>query len=464
MKVLRFKEIVNSMGGQIISGDENLLVKGFSIDSRKVKRDDLFIPIIGENNDGHQFIMDAIEMGCTSFVVDEKHAENLKKYIITEKIEGISYGKCPDTTTGLQKLAKHYLNSLSIKKIAVTGSTGKTTTKEMLFHICSEEYKTQRNIGNFNNHIGLPLTVLGFLLETQVGILEMGMDKRGEIELLSEIVKPDIGIITNIGTAHIERLGSREAIFEAKMEITSFFDENNILVVNGENDFLDLNKEDYPFKVIKVGESGKCDIVISDIGDFGEKGIIFSLETKGNGIYERQDFKLNIPGRHNAYNAALAIAAASSLGISLEKAAVGLSKMKASDKRLSIKGKNGIKIIDDTYNASVDSMKAAIDLLQVTTGIRKIAILGDMLEMGEKSLFYHKEIGEYLKGKNIDLLITVGRDSKHIATDEFSSLHFDNKDQLIKAIDGIIGIGDVILLKGSRGIKLDLVVKHIMED
>ena len=476
MKPLNLEQIKNAVKGNLICNDLKLLITGVSTDSRTVKPGELFIALTGDRLDGHQYIPQAIANGCAAVLVRSGYCENnsfgtnLNPSPLSDAYIGFTFIECEDTTKGLQDLAKYYLSTFDMKKVGITGSTGKTTTKEMVYHICKEKYKTERNIGNFNNHIGLPLTVLSFSEDTQVGILEMGMSEKGEIDLLADIVRPDIGVITNIGTAHIENLGTRQGILDAKLEISNYFGKNNVLIINRDNDFLDTEKLKVEYKLRTVGENGRSDMVISNITDNGENGITFTLEHRMGDEYKSQEFKLNIPGRHNAYNGALAVSVGLELGISLEDAARGLEKMENTDKRLQIKGKDGIKIIDDTYNASVDSMKSGIDVLESVFGMRKIAVLADMLEMGEKSFEYHEEVGEYLSGKFFDILITVGDASKYIEKKaksiepKIQTFHFNNQEELNKEIKEIVKPGDVILIKGSRGMKMDQVVKYLMEE
>ncbi|HZK88470.1 MAG TPA: UDP-N-acetylmuramoyl-tripeptide--D-alanyl-D-alanine ligase [Anaerovoracaceae bacterium] len=474
MKPLNLEEIKHAVKGNLLCQDPKLLIEGVSTDSRTVKSGELFIPLIGNHLDAHKFIPQAITNGCSAVLVNRGYYE---KNVLSQDLGPTSeasaefpFIECEDTTKGLQDLAKYYLSTFDMKKVGITGSTGKTTTKEMVYYICREKYKTERNLGNYNNHIGLPLTVLSFAADTQVGILEMGMSEKEEINLLAEIVRPDIGVITNIGTAHIENLGTRQGILGAKMEITNYFGKENVLIVNRDNDLPDIEKLEVGYKLVTVGENGRSDMVISNITNLGENGITFTLEHRIGDEYESQKFKLNIPGRHNAYNGALAVSVGVELGVSLEEAARGLEKMGNTDKRLSIKGKDGIKIIDDTYNASVDSMKSGIDVLELVFGMRKIAILADMLEMGKKSAEYHAEVGEYLADKNFDLLITVGEASRHIekAAGEkrpgIQTLHFDNHEDLNKKVKEIVRPGDVVLIKGSRGMNMDQVVKYLMEE
>ena len=459
MKRLTIEEITRAVEGDLLSGDPKDMIMGVSTDSRKVTEGELFFPLIGEQFDAHEFIPQALERGCRTIVISRRPADELLQR------KNVNLILVEDTTKALQKLAAYYLTLFSIKKIGVTGSTGKTSTKEMLYWIFSEKYKTARNLGNLNNHIGLPLTVLSLPEYTEVGVFEMGMSEFGEIDLLADLVRPDIGVITNIGISHIENLGSRENILKAKLEITNYFKSDSILIVNEDNDF--LSKEDIKgdYQVVTTGEKGRSNFIISNIIDYGEEGIEFTIEHNK----DTQTFRLNVPGRHNAYNGALAIAAGVSCGISMAEAAKGLLKLEITDKRLNIKGKNGMKIIDDTYNASPDSMKAAIDVLVATKGFRKIAILADMFELGDKSNDFHKEVGKYAAENSVDMLIAVGAQAKYIAAGAMEILgenkvhYYETKELLIKEIGSMISSGDVILLKGSRGMAMDQVVKKIME-
>lgn len=471
MKRLTIEQVAEAVKGDLLLGDPKDEITGVSTDSRKVAEGEAFFPLIGEQHDAHDFIPQAIERGCRTVILSRKaDAESLRaKYSDPShrinRENPMNFILVGDTTKALQDLAKYYLSLFSIIKIGVTGSTGKTTTKEMLYWIFSEKYRTVRNLGNLNNHIGLPLTVLSLPEDTEAGIFEMGMSAQGEIDLLAELVRPDIGIITNIGISHIENLGSRENILKAKLEITNYFTEDGILIVNEDSDF--LSKEDVRgnYRVVTTGETGRSNFIISNIVDSGEDGVAFTLEHKE----ELQTFRLNMPGRHNAYNGALAVAAAVSCGITMEEAARGLLKLELTDKRLSIKGKNGMKIIDDTYNASPDSMRAAIDVLNATKGFRKIAILADMFELGENSGVFHAEVGRYAAESGVDLFIAVGEQARHMAEAAKEILgekkvhYYETKELLINDIGSMITTGDVILLKGSRGMAMDQVVKKIME-
>jgi UDP-N-acetylmuramoyl-tripeptide--D-alanyl-D-alanine ligase len=352
-----------------------------------------------------------------------------------------------------------------VRKIGVTGSTGKTTTKDMLFRICREKFKTVKSEGNLNNHIGLPLSAFSIERDTEVAIFEMGMDKVGEIDFLSEIVRPQIGVITNVGVSHIDNFANREGILKAKLEITNYFSGEDALVVYSDNDMLSEEKIGGKYSLVRVGSGGRDDFVISGIEERGDKGSGFFLEHGA----DMEKFSLPMPGRHNVTNAALAAAAASCLGVPMSAAAKALSKPVLSDRRLRIKGKDGMKIIDDTYNASPDSMVAALDILASVHGVRRIAILGDMLELGAGSPGYHRQIGAYAADKRTDILIAVGDRAGDIAEGAKRNMpgarifHYASKKAAMPRITELLTPGDVVLVKGSRAMAMEEIVKRILE-
>lgn len=458
MKKLTMKQIEAATGGKLVKGSETAEISNICTDSRTAKEGDLFFALVGDRHDAHQYLPQVADAGCRCAVVSNEDAcrglgEDFQAVVVE------------DTTQALQELASYYLDLLDLKKIAVTGSTGKTSTRDLTWCVCSEKYKTEKNAGNFNNLIGVPLTILSFEEDAEVAVIEMGMDRFGEIDRLAKLTKPDIGIITNIGMAHIENLGSQENIFKAKMELTNYFDETSTLIIHQNGEFLQKDRIKGPYQTVTTGFDGKSDyIIISDIDDFGADGIQFTLEHQGL----TQKFQLPIPGRHNAFNAALAVAAGAELGITMEEAARGLSKAQLTDKRLTIRGKDGIKVIDDTYNASPDSMKAAIDVLMHTRGLRSVAVLGDMLELGETSQEQHQLVGRHAAEQGVELLIAVGKDAEHMAKGAKAAgmeqvLWFQEKEDFLKKVDSMIQKGDVVLVKGSRGMAMEDIVKKIME-
>lgn len=464
MKKLTIGQIVQAVDGKLLSGDTARIVSHVATDSRKVETGSIFFAIKGENHDAHKFLPQVFEAGCMAAVVSDGGQA-------AAACEGFGAGEAPavilvdDTVAALGALAKYYLSTFSIHKLAVTGSTGKTSTKDMLYYICSEKYKTVRTEGNFNNEIGLPLTVFSLEEDTEAAIFEMGMDGAGQIHALADIVRPETAIITNVGISHMERLGSREGILKAKLEITDFFTEENLLVISNNGDVLTAQSAAGSYRLETIGFDGHSGFIISDIDDRGAESISFTVE------HEEKAYrvKLGIGGSHNAVNASLAMAAALSIGITMEEAVRGLEKMELTDKRLSIRGRNGIKVIDDTYNASPDSMKAGLDVLASTKGIRHAAILGDMFELGENSQKYHREVGRYAAEKKLDLLIAIGSDAAQIAKGAADSgmdgraIHFETKDDFLKRTGEFIKTGDVVLVKGSRGMKMEEIVNKILE-
>ncbi|MBQ1401357.1 MAG: UDP-N-acetylmuramoyl-tripeptide--D-alanyl-D-alanine ligase [Firmicutes bacterium] len=460
MKKMYIRQIAEGVKGQVRAGSPDGLVTGISTDSRTAGEGDLFFPLKGERFDAHDFIPQALKQGCRSFVVSRKDSLDMLKMA-----EGVNVIEAADTTKALQDLSSYYLDMLGIRKIAVTGSTGKTTTRDMIKCILGTKYKTYSNEGNFNNHIGVPLTILSIDEDAEMGVFEMGMDKFGEIHALVDIVRPDTGVITNIGVSHIENLGSREGIFKAKMEITDYFDEKNTLVVYEDDEYLNRDRIDGNYRLITAGRNGRCDFIVSHLEDRGIDGIRFMLEHDE----EAQMFELPVPGAHNAYNAAVAAAAASLEGITLKEAEQALRNLELTDKRLTVRTNDGIKVIDDTYNASPSSMKSALDALASTNGIRRVAILGDMFELGEDSPRFHREVGQHAAGCGLDLLITVGELSANIrdgaleTMDENKVMHYEKKEDFMKEMNNIIDRGDVILVKGSNGMGMFDIVDLIME-
>lgn len=465
MREFTIAEVTKAVKGELINGSGDGRVLKVCTDSREVLPGDLFFPLIGENNDGHDYLGQVFDRGCRSVIVSDPNK--------IPKVAFLSEGMQPDvilvedTTKALQDLAAYYLRTLPLKhKVAVTGSVGKTSTRDMMYYIASMKYKTGRNVKNFNNGFGLPLSILEFAPDTEAAVLEMGMDNFGQIETLARIVEPDIALITNIGISHIENLGSREGILKAKLEVTTCFDENSVLVVNSDCDMLCRANTSGAYKLITVGSDKENEYVVTDICDFGDKGIEYTL------IHNAKSYtvNLNVPGAHNAFNATLAIAAGDEMGIDIETSVKGLSEAQLTEKRLNIKEKYGVKVIDDTYNACPASVMSAINTLTKTEGGRKIAIIGDMYELGSEATAAHREVGKYAAEMKLDMVIAVGELAKGYAEGakgllpEDRILYFDDKSKLLNEINHLIETGDVVLVKASRGMKMEEIVKKILED
>lgn len=458
MNRITLTEIEKATGGQILSDKGSREILAISTDSRKVKEGELFVPIIGEVHDAHKFIPMAYEKGCRAFLTSREDG--------AAGLENCSVILVEDTTRALQALSAWYLARLNLKTVAVTGSVGKTSTRDMVYYILKEKFTAGATVGNFNNDIGVPLTIFSFDDSMEAAVLEIGMDHAGEIHRLVDIIRPDVGIITNIGISHIENLGSRQGIFRAKMEITDYFNEGSCLVINQDNDILSASEYPGSYRTVRVGSGPGDDYFVHDVEDLGADGVSYILTVKGQDC----PVHLNIPGAHNAINSALAIAACGVFGITPQEAAAGLEKIKLTGKRLTVMEKNGLRVIDDTYNAAPDSMKAAISTLVHTRGKRKVAILGGMNELGPDSAKYHREVGEFAAQQQVDVLITEGEKGADIAEGcrqaqgKTRVMHFDSREELLGQVGRILEEGDVVIVKASRAMEMEQIVEEIMKE
>jgi UDP-N-acetylmuramoyl-tripeptide--D-alanyl-D-alanine ligase len=445
------KRMINSSE---VEGDQTIDFTGISINSRDDLNGKLFIPIKGERFNGHEFVKEAIEKGAVASLWD-KNEPNAPKDVPLVFVD--------DTLKALQQLAHSYRNELTIKVVGVTGSNGKTSTKDMVYGVLSTVYKVQKTEGNFNNHYGLPLTILQTEEDTDVLVLEMGMSSRGEIELLSTIAEPDAAIITNIGESHLQDLGSREEIAEAKLEITAGLKDNGVLVYIGDETLLQERIDRYKnVKLISFGQESSNEYF----------PVLVKQEVNGTSFTTNKgshNFFIPVLGKHNVFNALAAIAVGQLLGVSWEDSRKGLSQLKITQMRSEVvSGIKGSTLINDAYNASPTSMKAAIQLLQDLEGYkRKILVLGDMLELGDREQEFHKETGETIDPGKVNMVYTFGERGKWIAEGakenlpEDRVLSFLSKDDLVLELEKTISDNDVVLFKASRGIKLEEVIDKL---
>ena len=453
MEGILLKDVVSASGGTLIQGDPSIGIDRVSTDSRDVNPGDLFIALKGEIFDGHDFIEEAIKRGARALVTRvTKDNLPLKVGVVLVK----------DTLKALQDVAAFYRRLFNIPVTAVTGSTGKTTTKDMIHALLATNYNVLKSEGNFNNQIGLPLTLFNLNKSHQMTVVEMGMSGFNEISSLSAMAEPSLGVITNIGLSHIENLGSRENILKAKLELFERFDKRCTAILNADDDLLWGIQDKLSFPVIYYGTKNGIDLCAENIESLNGKGISYTLNSEG----EKRRIRLNVPGRHNVYNSMAAVAVARHFGVEFEQIINALQSIKTHKMRLEITNLNrDITIIDDAYNASPDSVVSALSVLKDLPGKRKIAILGDMLELGKYSEYAHRFVGKSLFNNGIDVLIAKGELSRIIADQALSMgmgeeriFCLDSNTDVINMLETFIESGDAILVKGSRGMKMEEIV------
>ncbi|WP_210367144.1 UDP-N-acetylmuramoyl-tripeptide--D-alanyl-D-alanine ligase [Bacillus sp. REN3] len=452
-------EMARMAGGTVNNPGEfgNVTVTGVTIDTRKLEKGNLFVPFRGEHTDGHKFVAQAIEKGARAALWQKD---------VPNPPEDLPIILVDDPTAALQELARSYRDSLDVKVVGITGSNGKTTTKDMTASLLSLKYKVQKTEGNFNNHLGLPLTILRLEEDTEVAVLEMGMSSKGEIEFLTELARPNAVIITNIGESHLLDLGSREAIADAKLEIINGLQENGLIIFHGDEPLLQERLKGYKgtAQLKTFGASESNDLYPVSVKSM-ENGNMFVTNRS------EQSFYLPVLGNHNILNALAAMLAAEFLGVPFNEMNDGFAGLKLTNMRMEMsEGAHGEKIINDAYNASPTSMNAAIDLVANLTGYsRKILVLGDMLELGPLEEEYHYKIGTSLEGGKIDYVFTYGKLSAAIAKgakeviDEDRVFAFFDKEQLSSELKKYVNNETIVLVKASRGMKLEEVVKALQE-
>lgn len=452
MLELNLQEIVKATKGALLKEADVKEIKAVSTDTRKIEEGTMFIALKGENFNGNNYVLDAFNKGAKIAIVDEVKCD------LNELKEDVALIKVQNTGRALMDLAKFYREKLGLKVVGITGSAGKTSTKDLVAAVLSDKYKVFKTKGNFNNEIGLPLMILELDSTYDVAILEMGMRGLGQIKELAEIASPDLGIITNIGISHIEILKTRENILKAKMEIATFFDKNNTLVVCGNDDFLGALPE-AQYKIVKTG--------VGENFEIGAKNIALEELSSKFTVYDgekEEEFSLDMPGEHNISNLMLGIAIAKELGVSFEEMKRGLKNIEATSMRLELIKKDGFAILNDCYNSSPVAVKSAIDVMKNIEGKRRIAVLGTMRELGHKSEEAHMEIGKYAKENGIEKVLCFGDFSENIKDGYGEGCTvYENKEELIKDLLNIICKGDIILVKASRSLKFEEITKALLE-
>lgn len=450
--------IANMLGGEVAVGDPCSTASEVCTDSRSIKAGDVFIALRGERFDGHDYIIESMESG-TSGVVAESLTREQTEVILERQGFGILV---EDTLKALQSLASRYRQTLDVTCIAITGSTGKTTVKDMVKSVLSAAMPTVATERSMNNEIGLPLTILNATDDTRFLVLELGMRGLGQIEELSAIAKPDIGVITNVNDTHIELLGSRERIAQAKSELVEAIPESGGVVLNGDDPLVMSMADKCRGRVVTVGLSDHCDIRATEVSSIGALGVKFRVESPE----PLEEVIVGIPGVHNVSNALLALGVCYLLGCPLREGSRRLENISRSGMRLDIKpARKGVTVIDDSYNASPVSMLAALrTLMEVGSSGRTIAVLGDMLELGTMSEEEHRRIGRFIADAGPDITLTVG-DHARLISEEIHrsgsgrvSESFGTTEEASQRLRELLQPGDTVLIKGSRSMRMDCIV------
>lgn len=453
MKEMTLGEICSAVNGRFLKPcDKNLKTEKLTTDTREIEKQSLFIPIKGDNFDGHDFINQAFEKQAIC-CLSQKEIEANGVVILVE-----------DTRKALCDLAMYYLTLFNVKVVGITGSVGKTTTKDMIATVLEEKYKILKTQGNFNNEIGLPKTIFNLKDDHEVAVLEMGMNNFGEIRNLSKIAKPDIAVITNVGVSHIENLGSREGILKAKSEIFEYLKKDGVAVLNADNDMISTLRGKVDFKTVWFGMESKNDFYAENIAPMGLDGIKCTIVCED----EKVNVAIPTPGEHMVLNALSAAAVGKILGLSMEQIKCGVEKFVPTAMRMAvIKTDFGLTLINDVYNANPVSMKAAIDVLCSEKG-RTVAIMGDMFELGDFAPSLHYEVGEYAAKKGVLLSICIGENGAKIydgvKENGGNATYFQTQDEFLQSnLKDIFTSGDTILIKASRGMHFEKTAEKLQE-
>lgn len=462
MRKLRVIDLAKASKSRLF-GDSKAIIDNIVIDSREAKAGSMFVCIVGEINDGHDFVDGAYGKGCRVFLMSNMDAVTK----LMQAHEDATVIFAADTTKAFKNMTEWYLGLLNVKKIGVTGSVGKTTTKSLVAEILSAKYKTVCSQKNYNTHLGLYMTTFLANPDTEMIVYEMGMDKKGEIDEYCSWVKPDTGIITIVGDSHLEKLGSKEAIADAKLEITHYMERGNTLIYNSDSPFLDMHSLEHRTKMnyipIPVGSRGEASVRIENLEDKGLEGISFDLKLKDEDIH----IDLPLLGTHNAINASLAATCGILYDVPSAAICKALAAVTGTDRRLAFEDINGLLLLDDSYNANPASMAAGLEVLSKIKAERHVAILGEMYELGEDEQEGHIQTGAKAGELGIDLLIAIGKNACLMAegamtkSNSISIIKFPNVDSAAEKVMTLIGPGDAVLVKGSNSTRVSKIAEMI---
>lgn len=451
MKSLTIREILNSCCGEFVGSKEQLDTQVTSIvtDSRKIKQGTAFVAIKGERADGHKFVADTYKKGAVCAIVEDDVDCEIPQIRVKSTLQAV------------KDIAEYYRSLFKIPFIGVTGSVGKTSTKEMLASVLKEKFKVHKTQGNFNNELGVPLTLFAMEEDAQVAIIEMGISDFGEMTRLSKIVKPNICVITNIGCCHLEFLGDRDGVLKAKTEMFTHMDKEGKIFLCGDDDKLRTVKEYSGITPTFYGTGSDNEYYGEILENNTEKGIKCKIH------YEGKSLDVTVPaiGNHMVANAMSAVAVGKALGMTDEEIIRGIESYTTIAGRNNVINVKGYTVIDDCYNSNPTSTKASIDTIMNFKNPRKVCILGDMKELGKNEVAFHREVGEYVERSKVDVLITVGDLAKEMQSrlTNTKGYHFDDNKTLIEKLPEILKTGDAIVIKASHSMHFEEILKAVTE-
>lgn len=456
MEQMTVYDVVKATGGRLLCGDGNTPLIHISINSQTMEGSDLFVPLIGAKVDAHRFIEQALANGAAATLTSEHDMmEDSHPWIRVE-----------DTKKALQDIGAFYRRRFSLPLVGITGSVGKTTTREMVAAALSAGYRVYKTKKNLNSQVGVPITLAGLSSEDEIGVLELGMSEPGELTVIARIAEVDMAVITNVGVTHIEQLGSQENIFREKMTIQDGLKDGGILFLNGDDEHLKNAAAKEGCRTVYYGSGENCEYRCEDVCIHDGYPAFTAVHGE-----TRIPVQLGIMGRHNVSNAMVALAVADLNGVPMEAAAKKLEEFHGFKNRQQIYENHGVTIIDDTYNASPASMEAGLEVLNsMTNAARRIAVLADMKELGEQAAEFHRAIGRYIAAHPVDILFTLGDLAAEIEAGVRESggsctcCHFDggDKEGLKAKLGEVLAVGDCVLLKGSNSMNLGEVAAHLI--
>ncbi len=424
------------------------MIRGIATDNRRVEPGYLFVALRGERFDGHDFIPAAYEAGAACCLTERALAAELPQILVRDTLEAV------------QALAEAYKAQFPVTTVGITGSVGKTTTKEMIAGVLGQRFRVCKSQGNFNNQLGVPLTLFQLAQGDEVAVVEMGTNHFGEIRNLARMARPDLCVLTNIGISHIEHLGSREGILRAKCEMLEYLRPGGRVFVNGDDDLLRTLREGRG-DVTSFGLSPANDIYADGLEARGLEGTAFTAHFEG----QTAVFFVPAPGEHMVYNALAALAAGRACGMEVAEIRRGIAAYAPISGRMCIEKRDGLTVLNDVYNANPGSMMAAIDVMGYAQG-RKVCVLGDMLELGPEGPRYHREVGRHAGERGMDLVLCVGPLARSLYEGVREcggeAQHVAAQEELLAALPGLVRPGDTILVKASRGMHLEHTVNRLL--